>query len=386
MLFSGQTLGSGQSLTSGDGHYELTMQTDGNLVLAATNPYGSPRTLFSSGTGTFPGATAQLQSSGDLAVLDPAGATVWSNNATASGCANLLLQNDGNLVGYTEDGAYWATHTVQEGMQHGDELLPGQTLIAPGGDYKLEMLTSGYLRLVDSSGTVWTSPAGGPPGSYGVLYRDGDFEIRALDGTRIWYTKTYAAADADATVNLTSTGNIEVVTTAGDVAWDSDTSATRTGLRYVGISKSFESCPAPPPPAPTPIKKHKPVSTSPPTLLQLPGVRVRISLRWHYDGRVTTIRSASVTRFPRRARLTVTCEGRHGCPTRRVMVHHRRVARRTRFSADGSHLHAMLRRLIGRRFHAGDRVVFTVSERGHRSVRSEAIIRNGRRPRSRALH
>ena len=387
MLYSGESLGSGQALTSADGHYTLTMQPDGNLVLAETNPYGSPRTLFSSGTGNWPGASAQLQGNGDLVVLDSTGATVWSANRTANGCANLVMQDDGNLVAYTSAGEYWASHTTQHGMQPGDELLPGQSLVAPGDRYELEMLTDGYLQLVDSRGIVWTSPDGGPAGSYAVLYRDGDFEIRSASGTRDWYTKTYSSADADATLKLTSSGNLKLVTTAGDVAWDSDTGADRSDLKWIGLSKakSYTGCPAPPPPPPTPIHKHPPVSTTPPTLLRLPGVRVKISLRWRYDGKVTSIHSARVTRFPRAARLTVTCRGRRGCPTRRVTVRHRRVMRRARFSADGRHVRALLRNLVGRRFHAGDRVVFTVSERGHRSVRSEAIIRDGRRPRSRAL-
>jgi len=358
MLYSGESLGSGQALTSADGHYTLTMQPDGNLVLAEANPYGSPRTLFSSGTGNWPGASAQLQGNGDLVVLDSTGATVWSANRTANGCANLVMQDDGNLVAYTSAGEYWASHTTQHGMQPGDELLPGQSLVAPGDRYELEMLTDGYLQLVDSRGIVWTSPDGGPAGSYAVLYRDGDFEIRSASGTRDWYTKTYSSAGAD-----------------------------RSDLKWIGLSKakSYTGCPAPPPPPPTPIHKHPPVSTTPPTLLRLPGVKVRISLRWRYDGKVTSIHSAKVTRFPRPARLTVTCLGRRGCPTRHVTVHHRRVVRRARFSADGRHVRALLRHLVGRRFHAGDRVVFTVSERGHRSVRSEAIIRDGRRPRSRAL-
>ena len=66
--------------------------------------------------------------------------------------------------------------------------MPGQTILAPGGDYELEMGTDGYLRIVDSAGTVWRSPEAGPTGSYGILYADGDFEIRSAGGIREWYT------------------------------------------------------------------------------------------------------------------------------------------------------------------------------------------------------
>src|ERR1700684_3993648 len=167
VLLSGQTIASGETGTSPDGHYVLAMMTDGNLVLELSNPYGSPRAIWSTGTGSSPGASAQLQSNGNLVIHDAAGATIWSANVTSSGCANLDLQDDGNLVLYNSTGAYWATHTLQQTLQPNDELLPGQTILAPGGDYELQMGTDGYLRIIDSAGTVWKSPQGGPAGSYG---------------------------------------------------------------------------------------------------------------------------------------------------------------------------------------------------------------------------
>jgi hypothetical protein len=47
---------------------------------------------------------------------------------------------------------------------------------------------------------------------------------------------------------------------------------------------------------------------------------------------------------------------------------------------------AMMRRVVGRRFRVGARVIFSVTEPGHRPERSEAIIRRGASPRSRVLH
>ncbi len=252
VLLSGQTIASGQSVTSPDGHYALTMMTDGNLVLELSNPHGSPRVIWSTGTGSSPGASAQLQSNGNLVIHDAAGATIWSANVTSSGCANLDLQDDGNLVLYNSTGAYWATHTLQETLQPNDELLPGQTILAPGGDYELQMGTDGYLRIIDSAGTVWRSPEAGPAGSYGILYADGDLEIRSTGGIREWYTETYATADADSVAELTSTGEAELVAPSGTVTWNSDSSATRTGLTSLNIARSYTACPvATPPPRAT---------------------------------------------------------------------------------------------------------------------------------------
>jgi len=388
VLLSGQTLHSGQSVTSPDGRFALTMMADGNLVLELANPYGSPRVIWSTGTGSAPGATAQLQTNGNLVVRD-AGATVWSANVTSAGCDNLDLQDDGNLVLYNSTGAYWATHTLQETLQPDDELLPGQTILAPGGDYELQMGTDGYLRVIDSAGTVWKSPEGGPAGSYGILYADGDLEIRSTGGIREWYTATYAAADANSVAELTSTGEAELVAPSGTVTWNSDSSATRSGLSSLNIARSYTACPAPPaptpppPPAPTPIHVHPPTSGT--VTFTLPGVRVSISVRWHFDGSVSWMSAATVRRFPRDGRLTISCVGSHGCPTRTIHRHGHRVTRRERFTATGRHVRAMMRRVVGRRFRVGARVIFSVTEPGHRPARSEAIIRRGASPRSKVL-
>lgn len=390
VLLTGQTLGSGQSITSPDGHYTLAMMNDGNLVLELSNPYGSPRVIWSTGTGSSPGATAQLQINGDVVVDDAAGATIWSNNVTAPGCANLDVQDDGNLVLYTAAGAYWATHTVGQALQPGDELLPGQSVIAPGGRYLLQMGTDGVLRLIDSSGTVWAS-GGSPAGSYAVLQTNGDLEIRSTGGNLDWSTKTSAGADAGSTVQLSTDGDVSVVTPSGSAAWSSGTSATRSGLAYVGIGRSYTGCPAPPTAttpttttSPTPIHARAPTSGS--VTFDLPGVRVSISVRWRFNGSVSWMSAAAVRRFPRDARLTISCAGAHGCPTRTIRRHGRRIRRRERFSATGRHVRAMMRHLVGRRFRVGARVIFSVTEAGHRPERSEAIIRRGASPRSRVLH
>src|SRR5579875_2891422 len=139
VLYSGQALASGRSVTSPDGHYILTMMSDGNLVLEVSNPHGSPRVLWSTGTGSAPGASAELLDNGNLVVLDTSGATIWSANISSPGCDNLDLQDDGNLVLYNATGPYWATNTLQRTLQPGDELLRGQTILAPGNDYMLQM-------------------------------------------------------------------------------------------------------------------------------------------------------------------------------------------------------------------------------------------------------
>ena len=118
MLQSGSTLTAGQSIKSLNGHFTLTMGIDGNLRL--TNASGA--TLWS--TSVTPGESyggAIMQSNGDL-VIYYASDTLTGGNATGGGWDSgtatagsyLIVQNDGNVVMYSQPnavGPIWATGT-----------------------------------------------------------------------------------------------------------------------------------------------------------------------------------------------------------------------------------------------------------------------------------
>src|SRR5579875_1548958 len=95
VLITGQTLSAGQALASDDGHYVLTMQSDGNLVLYRVNAPASLSALWSSHTSRDVGDHAALQADGNLGVFDASGQTIWSSNSYSPGCTNLDLQDDG---------------------------------------------------------------------------------------------------------------------------------------------------------------------------------------------------------------------------------------------------------------------------------------------------
>ncbi len=67
-LTMNQQLNGGQSISSSNDAYMLTMQTDGNLVLYKKSPFTA---LWSSGTQGHPGARAIMQSDGNLVVYSP---------------------------------------------------------------------------------------------------------------------------------------------------------------------------------------------------------------------------------------------------------------------------------------------------------------------------
>ncbi|KAJ3692200.1 hypothetical protein LUZ60_012550 [Juncus effusus] len=108
VLFSGETMYSGQSLTWGS--YTLTMQNDCNLVL-----YDSGRAVWSSQTyNRGSGCFLRMQVDGNLVVYDSSNRALWASN-TGRGQGNyvLVLQKDRNIVIYGP--AIWGAGTNRVG-------------------------------------------------------------------------------------------------------------------------------------------------------------------------------------------------------------------------------------------------------------------------------
>ncbi|MFC5804417.1 FG-GAP-like repeat-containing protein [Streptomyces formicae] len=119
----GNRLNAGQQLLSGDSLVSavtrLTMQTDGNLVI--TNPGG--KILWSTGTGGYPGATAELGTDGNLVVRNAADTTtLWESKTTATG-GYAILQNRGNLVIHdAQNASQWSSNSAPRRDVNGDGL------------------------------------------------------------------------------------------------------------------------------------------------------------------------------------------------------------------------------------------------------------------------
>jgi LysM repeat protein len=104
-LTGGQKLVKGESLTSSNGAYTLTLQDDGNLVLASRG-----HAIWASGTDGQDVVRAELQSDGNF-VLYTADKPVWHTDTKGKKNVRLVLQDDRNLVLYGADGPAWSTKT-----------------------------------------------------------------------------------------------------------------------------------------------------------------------------------------------------------------------------------------------------------------------------------
>ncbi|WP_432156389.1 FG-GAP-like repeat-containing protein [Streptomyces sp. bgisy153] len=125
-LTAGQRLSSGDSLIAG--RVRLTMRTDGDL--AVVSPAG--RTLWSAGTAGHPGATAALDTTGNLVVRDAAGTTVLWQSATAATGGTATLRPGGDLVVRDAQGvSKWSSNSAPRHDYNGD----GRSDMADWYDY-----------------------------------------------------------------------------------------------------------------------------------------------------------------------------------------------------------------------------------------------------------
>ena len=119
----GQKLTKGESLTSNNGAYTLTLQDDGNLVLAAR---GEPR--WSTQTNGQNVERAEVQKDGNFVLYTP-DKPVWHTNTKGRKSVRLVVQDDGNLVLYAANGAAWSTHTESDAppppLVEPEEAAPG---------------------------------------------------------------------------------------------------------------------------------------------------------------------------------------------------------------------------------------------------------------------
>lgn len=106
-----QTLSVGGAIYSPNNQYVFIMQGDGNLVLYVRSGSNWVPMNWATNTVGTGANTAAFQSDGNLVLYGPSGA-IWSSNTWQYHCANLSVQDDGNVVIRNVQGdAVWATNT-----------------------------------------------------------------------------------------------------------------------------------------------------------------------------------------------------------------------------------------------------------------------------------
>lgn len=360
------TLTGGQSIVSPDGHYELLMQSDGNLVEYIVGG----RALWSSQTNGDRGAHAVMEPGGNLVVYDASGAAVWSSNSRGTGCPHLVIQDDGNVVIYTSK-AIWATGTVESTMQPGDVLHPGWSIYSPPPEnYQLIMQTDGNLVLYDGAGkALWASGTQHHPGADVVMQTDGNLVVYDTTGHPLWASGTWR--DHGSYLYLQTDANL-VLYDGSKAVWDTRTNGKGSGGSLAPkVPSPVTSCPAPAPPAPPPPAPPvvtTPVSTPIPQPTAPHELEVKLKISWTWNHRVSRLHQARIGSFPGAAQIFVQCRGKD-CPGK------------PNISAKGArNVRRLLRALRGKRYRSGDRVLIILKAPGYLPERALVTIRNGRLP------
>jgi LysM repeat protein len=104
-LMKGEKLERGQSLTSRNGVYTLTLQDDGNLVLGAGG-----EAVWATGTNGQDAERLEVQEDGNV-VLYTSDNPIWHTDTKGAKDIKLVLQDDRNVVLYATDGAAWSSKT-----------------------------------------------------------------------------------------------------------------------------------------------------------------------------------------------------------------------------------------------------------------------------------
>jgi hypothetical protein len=173
------------------------------------------------------------------------------------------------------------------------------------------------------------------------------------------------------------------------VNYETGTSTTPTDVKvtvcstnggwHCGTPVSVPTVSTPPPTSPPPTPSPTPTSPEPvvttPTSTSIPEpttpheLAVSLQMSWTWNAATTRLHGTKLGRLPGRTQIFVQCRGK-GCPGKHNV------------SADGAgNVRRLLRRLHGRRYHAGDRVLIILKAPGYLPERALVKIRDGRLPR-----
>ncbi|MEV6477711.1 hypothetical protein [Streptomyces sp. NPDC051657] len=224
----GEQLAPGQALRAGP--YTLTLQNDGNLVLAEPD-----RTVWESYTPDIGVNRAVLQEDGNFVLYTERRAT-FNTETCGKPADRLVLRADRNVVLYAKDDTVlWESRTTADKpyyptvleslgdtLRPGQELRPGQSLQSDGGAYALTLQKDGNLVLLESAGTVWESYTRDIGVNRAVLQEDGNF-VLYTERQATFNTET-CGKPADRLV-LRADRNVVLYAKDDTVLWESRTTA-----------------------------------------------------------------------------------------------------------------------------------------------------------------
>jgi len=215
----------GGAIFSPDGKYELTLQTDGNLVVYGTAPGASAPAVPVWSLGTTTGAVLSNQCQGNLVLYDANGKALWATPTDTQGPSRLVMQNGGNLVLYRDTGsgnvATWGTGSQCEPLTTTDRLQSGECMArggiklhSPDGRFTLWLQNAGNLVLYQGTTVLWavqtqqTATDVTSGGGWLINQSDGNLVLfpNIVNNTALFQTST--GGNGPSTLILQNDGNL----------------------------------------------------------------------------------------------------------------------------------------------------------------------------------
>ncbi len=222
----GQSITPGQYIISPDNQSVLFLQKDGDLV-----QYDNFKAVWSSGTAGTNAAKLVMQTDGNLVLYDKNMNPLWDSQTQNNSGAWLNLQSDGNLVIYSKTNQpLWATSAIDNpnNLSYVDTtmpdsyLLPGQSLYTANRTYRLVLQTDGNLVLYDQNGKpLWNTGTEGIPPGFLALQGDGNLVLYSQYGTPLW--DTYTIGYSNDNLVIQQDGNLVLYSQYGTPLWDTQT-------------------------------------------------------------------------------------------------------------------------------------------------------------------
>ena len=201
----------GDYIVSANGKFVTTMQHDGNLVTYAGN-----KAVWNSGTSGNYGNYAVFQNDGNLVVYNAGNGALWWSTTWGVGANRLVLHDDGNLHIYanttekfTTDNRVnsYARNNVGTQIASETRLNAGDYIKSPDSRYTLVMQDDGNLVMYSADGApIWNSGTAGRPGSYAVVQNDGNLVVYNAGNSALWWTGTWSKGAS--TLKMQDDGNL----------------------------------------------------------------------------------------------------------------------------------------------------------------------------------
>lgn len=227
VLSSGETLLRGNYKLSTDKHSSLILQNDGNLVL-----YRNFVPVWHTSTSGSNASRLTMQNDGNLVLYSSANQPLWSSNSFSGVQSRLILQNDGNMVIYRQDNnaptfnanifsSPINSNYAKTNAPNPSVIFAGQSLDSATRKYRFTLQQDGNLVLYSNSTAVWNSGTFGRPSHHLFIQRDGNIVIYDANSRPIWHTSSFGQNTSQLVVQ--DDGNVVLYGPRDEVFWQTFT-------------------------------------------------------------------------------------------------------------------------------------------------------------------